>query len=318
MRAPQRALVAFALCMPACTLIVSKDGLVGPPFVEGHDASSDDGGSALSDGGEDAITADGPSDASADTSDGAPVTIYANQGAPTGITVDATNVYWIAGTPVGMFAAPKAGGGAIKHLDDANQPLGDVFDLAVDDTYVYWTQRTGPNAGTVWRRLLAGGDTYLNCFKATNAAAYIALVNGVAFVTDFQLNGTGNVVRGQCGGAAVLYSNQSRASGVAATSSLVYWGRNQNDQIAFGPTTSGGTASVFHVAVGAVGGVAIDKDAVYWLRESRRVMRFTFSTQIETELFDEGAPFGDGDIAVDDEAIYWSEAANGVIKRMLK
>jgi hypothetical protein len=309
-----RVSLLIVVATSACTLLTSRDGLVGPP-IDAADASSDGEVDASGDVADDSSDAsaenDAPADAPVDAA--APQTIYANQIAPLGITVDGTNLYWVAGQPKGILKAPRLGGGAITHYDDVNQPVGDVFDVAVDSQFVYWTQR----GGAVLRRGINGG-TNESCFSATGSAAYIALAGGVAFVTDFLENGSGSVVRGQCGGAAILYSNQSRASGIAATTQLVYWGRNQNDQIAFGPAASGGSAATFHAVVGAVGGVAVDADAIYWLRESRRVMRFTFAARVESELYDAGGPFGDGDIAVDDDAIYWTEQANGVIKRLKK
>lgn len=314
-----RALLAVLVGTSACTLLTSRDGLVGPP-LETTDAGNDVVSEAEAEGGVDAPggddgAADSPVDAPLDVpvDAAAPLTIYDNQIGPIGIAVDKTNLYWVAGQPKGILKAPRGGGGPIQHYDDVNQPVGDIFDVAVDDQFVYWTQR----GGAVLRRGINGGANE-SCFSATGAAAYIALVGGVAFVTDFLDNGTGNVVRGSCGGAAVLYNNQSRASGIAATTQLVYWGRNANDQIEFGPAATGGSATTFHAVVGAVGGVAVDADAIYWLRESRRVMRFTFSARQETELYDAGGPFGDGDIVVDDDAIYWTEQANGVIKRLKK
>jgi hypothetical protein len=308
------------LCAPAllvaCTFLSSRDGLAGPPLEP--DAAQPDTSIPADDGGDAGDASDATPDAdildAADANEAAagPQTIYANLIGPIGLTVLGDDLFWVAGQPKGLFHAPRAGGGAVAHLDDASQPIGDAFDLAVDATFVYWTQR----GGAVLRRGRNGGANEA-CFTASGSAAYIAIANGALFVTDFRLDGTGSVAKGTCGGASILFSNQSRASGIAATPQLVYWGKNQNDQIAFGPI-NGGSPSTFRAVVGAVGGVAVDADAVYWLRESRRVMRFTFASQIETELYDAGGPFGDGDIAVDDDAVYWTETANGVIKRLPK
>ena len=175
----------------------------------------------------------------------------------------------------------------------------------------------------MWRRPLGGGANE-PCFTAGAHAAYIALGAAGVYVTDFQNDvseagvGVGSVVVGACGGApSVVFADQPRATGLATLAQLLYWGRNQPDAIAFGPT-SGGTASTFHNVTGAVGGVAVDAGALYWIREARRVMRFDFATRQEQELYDAGAPFGDGDVAVDDEAVYWTESANGVVKRIRK
>src|SRR5207245_5575801 len=126
---------------------------------------------------------------------------------------------------------------------------------------------------------------------AGSSAAYIAIAGGSLFVTDYRLDGTGAIMRGQCGQApSTIFDTQPRASGIAASAQLVYWGRNDPDQIAFGPQ-GGTTSSTFHGVVGAVGGVAVDADAIYWLRENRRVMRFTFVARVESEIYDAGDPF---------------------------
>jgi hypothetical protein len=297
--------VVVALAVPSCTLLESRDGLAGPP-VSGDAAIVDAG--ALQDGhaiDDVAIAADA----------GAATTLYKDEQSPLGIFVDGTFVYWVAGEPRGLLRAPRAGGAAsdIVHLDDVNQPVGDAFDLAVDASYVYWSQR----GGQITRRALVSG-TNEACFSAGSSAAYIAIAGADLFVSDYRLDGTGAIVRGQCGQApSAIFPAQPRASGVAASAQLVYWGRNDPDQIAFGPH-GGANATTFHGVVGAVGGVAVDADAIYWLRENRRVMRFTFVSRVESEIYDAGSPFGDGDIAVDADTIYWTESANGVVKAIKK
>jgi hypothetical protein len=317
-RPPRLALACASLAasLASCTLLASRDGLEGPPLTEGAD-----GGDASAPGdarGEDVIADTRPDDG-ADASSAGPVTLFAGQQGAIGIATSGTSVYWVAGQPRGLLRAPRAGG-AITHLDDVNQPVGDAFDLAVDAAYVYWSTRSD---GRVQRRPLGGGANE-PCFTAGTHAAYIALGAAGVYVTDFQNDvseagvGVGSVVLGACGGApATVFADQPRATGLATLAQLLYWGRNQPDGISFG-ATSGGTASTFHDVTGAVGGVAVDASALYWIREARRVMRFDFATRQEAELYDAGAPFGDGDVAVDDEAVYWTESANGVVKRIRK
>jgi hypothetical protein len=85
---------------------------------------------------------------------GGPVTTLASGDRLSGIAVDATSVYWIAGTPdasSGAVMKVALGGGAVTTLATRS---GDPANVAVDDTSVYWTEQT---AGAVMRVPLTGG-----------------------------------------------------------------------------------------------------------------------------------------------------------------
>jgi hypothetical protein len=308
--------LTLALVAPSCTLLNSRDGISGPPLgVDGDDASIPDGASSI-DGAIEPEAAP-PKDAATD-GDAAlegPVTLFVDQAGVSGIAAFGGAIYWVAGQPRGLLKASRDGG-AITHVDDVTQPVGDAFDIAVDATHAYWTTRAD---GKVMRRPLAGGANE-PCFTTGTTAAYIALGGGGAYVTDFREDvlGVGSVFRGSCGQASsIAFAKQPRSTGIALFAQLVYWGRNQPDSVAFG-APDGGAGATFHESFGAVSGIAVDGDYLYWIRENRRLMRFSFTSRAEEELYDAGSPFGGGDVAVDDRAVYWTETTRGVVKTIRK
>jgi hypothetical protein len=302
--------LALATAPIACTLIDSRDGLVGPPLASA-DAGGAEGGPDAGDGG------------AGDARMPVPDVLYDNQKGPSGIAVVGDFVYWVAGQPSrGLLRAPRAGGGAaaIVHLDDVAEPIGDAFDLTADATYVYWGDRGN---GLLWRKALAGGAPKEQCFPGAISAAYLTLGPGGLFVTDFREDdagvGLGTVVSGPCpGSATVVYAGQPRASGIAAVGGTLYWGRAMPDAVQTGPAAGGGGGNPVVTPGGAVTGVAGDAKGLFWIEDSQRVVRFDFASRVPMTVYAAAAPFGESDVAVDDAAVYWTEHDNGVLRRLAR
>jgi hypothetical protein len=375
MRAPFAA-AAFAWAVFAgCTLIESKDGLVGPPATEaGAEGSADAGGSdattdtmpdlsapspeaaaddaspdapsnedatsnedAPSDDGpsNDAASNDAPSDEDApsiqdapstETSvgdSGTPVVLYGGLFNPLGITLFGGDVCWVGGnTPKGLYCGPAAGAdaGSIRRIDTTGDMsfLVDAIDLALDGTYLYWSDGA---QNQVVRRPLDGGAA-AQYFTGPGHVSFIALDGTDVWATDYFASAKpsdGTVIVGPAMGptSTVIYQFQPGASGVAVQGGTVYWGLARGDALAYGPLAGNTTATLVPVN-GAVGGVAVDAQNTVFFLGGQSVYRVrNLSGQAET-IYSATAPFGLGDIAVDDSWIYWTEPDLGQIVRLHK
>jgi hypothetical protein len=327
------------LLLGACEVafpLVENDGL-----PDGSTPGSDGGTNGLpadasgsNDGQGPAPSGDGSNTNGADGADGGvpseagngPTAIYSGLNAPLGIALDTTgDVCWVAGQSVrGLYCAPTAGGdaGAIRKLDDANdaQWLVDAFDLALDATYVYWSN--GPNNNVV-RKALSGG-TAASYFTGDNRVSYIAVTgSGQVWASDYVAPdaSSGAIVVGPSGGQSTeAYPLQPGESGIALwqTQNTVYWGRS--DGLAFGvQSTSGSPPTIIKFPETPVGGVAVDSaGTVYFIVGDQKIYRLTSGSSSPQLLYDAMTPFGDSDIAVDDAAVYFSQHDLGTIMRMGK
>ncbi len=345
-------LVLAAAFVPACTLLESRDGLVGSsdPLAavptggaDGSVTTRDDGGgndrlSPPGDGNgtgdaEDAATtiardanaaADSSTTATVDASDAAtgPVVLYTGLLAPTGIALHGTDVCWVGGPqPRGLLCARNSGGGAVRNLDvdSDNSFLDDAFDIALDDTYIYWSN--GKNNQVV-KRAIAGGLP-AQYFSGGSRLAYIVMRGTTIFATDFLDSPTaaaGNIVYGPIGTSSmVIYPGVTHAAGIGVLNATVFWGRSNPDALVFGPDTGNAVITTVPSPGGAVTGVAVDANKVaYFIAGNQRIYRLPRNSTTPEKIYEAPSAFGVSDVAVDDTYIYWSEHDTGRLLRRLK
>jgi len=328
----------------ACTLLNSRDGLVGPAAggdasasgLDASDAKAKPGSDALLDGSADDVSIesiDGSGEASGDGSTGGdasvpadaaadgPVAIYTGLVAPLGIAVHAGTLCWVQGQALRSIAcAPATGGGASQVTTVAtqsNDPLvQDAFDVALDDAYLYWSN--GPNNQVV--RQPRDGGASAQYFTGDQQVSYIVLEGTTVWLTDYVAGATGgNVSYGPFNGAQsqLVYPSEKQASGVANYAGSVYWGTPTT--VSIGPEP--GNATIVRVPTPAqVTGLAIDAaGTTYFLSGNHDVYRLPQGASSPLLVYaSPGAAFGDSDLAVDSAAIYWSEPDAGRIMRLAK
>lgn len=342
-RASAVACACACACATACTLLNSRDGLVGPPLVAGNDAGAQAEDAAGTPTPSDAAATDAapPQSPAADGStvtplpdattpprpdasaanDGGPTAIYTQLLSPLGIAVYSSQICWTAGDSLRMIqCAPTSGGSASQITTAASQTndalVADAFDVAFDDTYLYWSN--GPKNQIV-RRTFSGG-TSAQYFTGDQQLSYIFLDGTSLWASDYVAGSTsGNLVVGPSGTSSqLIYPGETQAAGVGLYSGSVYWGRGSPGSVSSGPT--GGNATITRVPTSAsVTGLALDAaGTAYFIVGDQQIFQLAQGSNTPDLLYDEGTPFGDSDLAIDDGSIYWSEHDLGQIMRMPK
>jgi hypothetical protein len=338
-------LVLIAALAPSCLLVTSLNGLEGPLLVEdagqgtmeAEAGPGSDGGEAseveadagfvdLTDAG--APEADAPSDGPGagdadaegsfdahDAGDAAPyglILFQKTSGVPLGIAVGPTDVYWTETNQHGLLRAPKTATSPTSgvHVEKLADELGDPFDVAVDDAYIYWTEQ-GVTANTVWRRFLvpapdAGAkESY---FPGPGATEYLAVGPGHGYVTARSLHQIVGGPRGCCT-SDQLYPLEYGVSGIALVGDVLYWSvpASAGSNLMAGAAAGGTSPSPVAMVEGAVTGVAADRKGIYWISDRRRVMGMNIvARQPQVLLYESAVDLGAGDIAIDDDRIYFT------------
>lgn len=347
--------LSFSLASASCTLVNSRAGLArdddsatdgADAFDDGTTDGQDGQGSTSTDGGaprdgnqggqgdgedmgdagkEPATDAGGGganSDGNGDGNSEMPMelVLYSDLVEPRGITIDGHNVCWVAGEPRSIYCAPKDGSGPISDitLPSDREKLAGAFDIVFDDQYLYWSNGS---YNELVRRPRSGG-TPSAYFTGSGTLAYIALLDGFVFASDYRgPTISGNIMRGPhgtdingVGQSMVIYPDEAGASGVAIVGEVVYYGTH--DVLAYGHHFGNDHLLQRVPAGGSVQGVAVDgKLDAYFLVNNQRLYKLVRNTVTPVLLYEAEVPFGESDVALDDEWVYWSERDLGLIKR---
>jgi hypothetical protein len=315
---------AWSVLTVGCRLIVPLEGLSGTEPPASNGGASGNGGAGSS-GAAGSPAGGGGAQPNRDaSSDGKPIDADAPGNVPievirgaepiTGITVNATDIYWVEGGNV--FGAPKQGGGPTTGFDSSRID----FDVAVDDTFVYWSD---DDHHQVWRKPIASPSVMPDFVFSPGAprTQYLALgLESQVFVTDPISINSGPRVGNPGFPTGNIYSNQTEVSGIAVFNTDLYWGYGGAKHGVHKGTIDGLTPAVeviFRDLPGVVSGVATDGDNLYWLEDGRRVRRTPLKvmigsiTEVCSELasvVDADAGFGrNSDLALDDQWVYFSE-----------
>jgi len=223
-----------------------------------------------------------------------------------GITVEGSNVYWVARTDQGS-------GGAIKSVSVAGgTPMvvaaqsGAPSHIVADASYVYWGDLNG---GGVMKAPLGGGAATM---VAPAASAFqIALGDTAIFWMDLP----GLMTAPKTGGAAMSLASgfiSLPPAGLAVNATTVYFSAGPPNRAGISdvPIDGGAVSSIAstHASIGG-GPIAIDATRVYWADTSGAVYAAPQSGGMAT-LLAIGQDNVDA-IAVDDGAVYWLVNGNG-------
>lgn len=314
--------MAAGACLTAgCLLTTSLDGLEGSPLSDG--GATD--GRFLDDDARDG-TIDGPIADGAGA--GGPFVVTRVGGTLRGLTARGGDLFWVqTETSPGIARVATQGGDPVFVHNTAQ-----AFDVAADDTYVYWSTGAGSGAGNeVWRKALTAGGAPELLFSGAGETLYIAQGrDGRIYAT-----GSGTIVvgpRADAGTSDALYLSQTGAAGIAVSEGDIFWSSAAGiARGAFGATAP--AAPMYRGSPGEVLGVATDGRDVYWIDVRGAVRALSSSDPSGAppreicraaglsdggSTVEGGEPWKVADVAVDAEWVYFTDPANRTIDKCRK
>jgi hypothetical protein len=233
---------------------------------------------------------------------GGPIATLATGDRLSGIAVDNSNVYWVAGTSDGssgtIMKVPTGGGTPTTLISRPGAPSH----LAVDASFVYWIEQM---PGAVMKMPLSGGA--VTTIASASFAFQIALGE-----TDVFWLGQGVTKAPKAGGAAVSLTSSMFPTlpnqGLAVNATSVYFTSGPpagTSGVSEVPVAGGATEIVYSSPQPSSGGGAITIDAtrVYWADGSNSIHTATLAGGVATTL-----AIGQNNvvaIAVDATRLYW-------------
>jgi hypothetical protein len=244
-----------------------------------------------------------------------PVTTATEQTAAYDIVVSSASIYWVRTEAAGsIMKAPLAGGTATAAATNQAYPAM----LAIDATYLYWSNRGSAADGAIMRMPLAGGAPVV---LASGQAGPLGVAVDAAnlywanYGTAANSYTDGTIMKlplTAVGSPTLLASAQSHPFHVAIDSTSVYWttfyagGSVQKVPLAGGAVTTLATAQNFPA------GIAVDGTSVYWSTSGTSGASFRDGTIMKVPLAG-GSPttlasaqFTPGVVTLDGTNVYWT------------
>jgi hypothetical protein len=257
----------------------------------------------------------------------APTRVAPAGGRVRGIAVHGGDVYWVQGdASTGIVRASKDGLGqpSFFHATFA------AFDVAVDDSFVYWSTGSG---NQVFRKAIGAPASPAEVlFSGAAETLYLTVgASGRVYVTGNNTVAVGPRI--DAGFGDVHYLFQPGAAGIALSDNDLFW--SVIDGIVRGDVTGQPPRPVYNGAPGEVSGVATDGQEIYWITSEGtvRAMSLTHPIPVPRDLCrarieatdaevdaraDSGGKGANFDIAVDDQWVYFAESAPHQISKCPK
>lgn len=232
---------------------------------------------------------------------------------PLALAVDVNNAYWVAANGVYQF-----GGSAVTLLAS-----GSPTSIAVDSSYVYWTDEgTQSQEGTV-KRVPIGGGTVTTIATGQASPRGIFVSGSTVYWVNY---GNGEVMSAAItgGGVVALAASQSGPTSLVVVGSKVYWTNYMGGEL-MSCATGGGSATVLAVGLTGADNLVSDGTRLFWSVSSYAlagvapanvpmiltslISSFSISVLVDATV---------NGLAVDTVNIYWTDPAAGTVNQLTK
>ncbi|WP_437731215.1 hypothetical protein [Sorangium sp. So ce1335] len=253
--------------------------------------------------------------------------IASDQVDPAGIKADATHVFWVSQGRRDPYT------GAVmrwrRGSDEAPVALAAAqsapFGVALDDEFVYWTNREGGGAVVRARKDSDGNGPFVNIWRGAGSPHGVAVDDTHVYWTVLPLNGdTGSVMaapKDSTGDArpTKIADMQGNVREIALDANHVYWTTGSTGNVMRAPKVGGqGEVTALLTELPNPRGIAADRTGVYVTDpESVNIIKIWPNGVVGAFAAREASPYG---IALDAERVYWTNGlgSNGTIESALK
>ena len=242
-------------------------------------------------------------------SGGSPITLASGQFQPFATAADNTGVYWVSGEGGGGIGllehVPLEGGSSTILVMGSAPDMGEVGDIALDDTNVYWG-----GFSDVWTMPRGGGQPVMVCQFLDGSSPSSIVVDET---TVYMNNNVGTLLAvPKTGGTPVTLANQvsqtSSTGRLAVDSNYVYWTdpfAGTVERVA----KTGGSVTTIASGQNSPLGIAVSGGNVYWTTAywttymDGSIVKVAASGGVPTTIA--WGQQGATEIAVDDTSVYW-------------
>jgi hypothetical protein len=157
------------------------------------------------------------------TAGGAATPVSTTENDPEAITSDGTHAYWTDSTRIRYASAGAASPMTLPVTSEAGTPFDTPTGIAVDNAFVYWSNRGGHGTATIWRVDKTAGGAAKLVQSGADPIQGLALDATNAYFTTFY--GTGGVYSVPVGGgpATALSTSETSPSKIVSDASALYW-----------------------------------------------------------------------------------------------